>query len=272
MRRVPAFVVAALAFTLTACQVDTTVHVAVRPDGSGTITLTAVADAEVVEQAPGLAEDLRFDDAIAAGWQLDGPTATSDGGLRVVLTHSFATVEEATALLQSINGSDGPLQRVALTRSVVDGDLTTTLSGSLRVDGGVSAFADPDLLAAIGGSPYADNIAATGLRPTDVVTFTFSADLPGTVVGDATQTTGSVPTGDGELTWSVPLDGTVADLTTTAVLREGEATSSTWATVATVAWVLLVVWCIAAAAFIAFVVVARRRRAQRRAAAASRSL
>ena len=79
MRRLLALVVVALA--LTACKVDTTVDVTVNADGSGVITLTAVADADVVAQAPGLAEDLRFDDAIAAGWVLDA--ARGDRGRRV---------------------------------------------------------------------------------------------------------------------------------------------------------------------------------------------
>ena len=50
------------------------------------ITVTAVADADVVNRAPGLAEDLRFDDAESRG--LDGHGArrdTDDGGLQVEL-------------------------------------------------------------------------------------------------------------------------------------------------------------------------------------------
>ena len=257
MRRLLALVVAALA--LTACKVDTTVDVTVKADGTGVITLTAVADADVLAQAPGLAEDLRFDDATAAGWVLTPPAATETGGLEVVLTHEFVTVEEATALLQSINGASGPLHDVVLTRAVTDDDITTSLAGTLRVDGGIDAFADPDVLAAIGGSPYADNIAATGLRPTDVVTFTFNADLPGE---STTPATGTVD-GEQALTWSVPLDGTTADLTTSTVLTQGTP-SSIWGTVATIALIMLVAWCVVAVAFIAFVSRARKQRAQRR--------
>ncbi len=255
MRR--AFALLLVALALTACKVDTTVHVQVNADGTGSITLTAVADAEVVEQAPGLAEDLRFDDAIAAGWALTAPAATDTGGLQVVLTHEFATVEEATALLQSINGPGGPLHDIALTRAVTDDDITTGLAGTLRVDGGIDAFADPDVLAAIGGSPYADDIAATNLRPTDVVTFTFSLELPGEAM---TPAGGTPATADAALAWSVPLDGTSADLATTTVLAQGQP-SSVWGTVARIALVALVAWCVAAVAFIAFVARARTQRA-----------
>lgn len=258
MRR--AFALLLVALALTACKVDTTVHVQVNADGTGSITLTAVADAEVVAQAPGLAEDLRFDDAIAAGWTLTAPAVTDTGGLQVVLTHEFATVEEATALLQSINGPGGPLHDIALTRAVTDDDITTGLAGTLRVDGGIDAFADPDVLAAIGGSPYADDIAATNLRPTDVVTFTFSLELPGEAM---TPAGGTPATADAALAWSVPLDGTSADLATTTVLAQGQP-SSVWGTVARIALVALVAWCVAAVAFIAFVARARTQRARRR--------
>ena len=271
MRRAFALLVAALA--LTACKVDTTVDVTVSADGTGVITLTAVADADVVTQAPGLAEDLRFDDAVAAGWVLTPPAATELGGLEVVLTHSFTTVEEATLLLQSINGPGGPLHDVVITRTVTADDITTTLAGTLRVDGGIDAFADPDVLAAIGGSPYADNIAATTLRPTDVVTFTFTADLPGSATAVATSSTptdsttadSTTPgaTGERSLAWSVPLDGTGADLATTSVLAQGTP-SSVWGTIATIALVALLAWCVIAVAFIAFVARARKLRDQRR--------
>jgi len=258
MRRVLALLLVAL--TLTSCKIDANVDIQVNPDGTGTITLVVVADADVVTQAPGLADDLRFDDAVAAGWSVDGPTATEVGGLTVTLTHEFISVEEASALLQSMNGPGGPLHDVVLARAVADDVVTTSLTGSIRVEGGMDAFADPDVLAAIGGSPYADNIAATGLRPADVVTFTFSADLPGA----STAPTGTADA-EAPLTWAVPLDGTTADLAATAVFTQGDDSgSSVWGTIATVALVALVVWCVLAIAFIAFVARARKRRTQRR--------
>jgi hypothetical protein len=277
VRRALLVLVAALA--LAACKVDTTVDVVVQPDGSGTITLTAVADADLVTQAPGLAEDLRFDDVEAAGWTVDGPTPTDDGGLQVVVSHPFATVQEANALLQSLNGPDGPLHDVVLGRTVTDDDITTTLAGSIRVSNGLDAFADPDVLAAIGGTPYADDLAAANLRPADVMTFTFTADLPGDVVTDASTTVANTEADvttdgtestepardDGVQVWRVPLDGTTADLATTSVLAQGGG-GGIWGTVATVALVALLAWLLFAVGFIVMVAKARRDRARRRAA------
>ena len=257
MRRALALLFAACA--LAACKVDTTVDVAVQPDGSGTITLTATADAELVQQTPGLADDLRFDDVTAAGWTVDGPAATDDGGLKVVVSHPFATVEEATALLQSLNGPDGPLHDMLIGRTVTDEAITTTLNGNIRVANGLDAFADPDVLAAIGGSPYANDLAAANLRPSDVMTFTFTADLPGDAVTPSSGST-ATPT----LTWTVPLDGTTADLATTSVLAQGSTGSSVWGAVANIALIVLVAWLVLAIGFIAFVAKARRDRARRR--------
>lgn len=252
-----ALAVLLVACALAACKVDTRVDLVVEPDGSGSVTVTATADAELVAKAPGLAEDLRFDDAVAAGWEVTGPTETADGGLEVVVAHLFDTVEQATALLQSLNGPDGPLHDLVVGRSVTDDEITTTLTGTVSVSNGLDAFADPDLLAAIGGSPYANDLAELNLRPADVVSFTFAADLPGDV---ATPTSGTTPT----LEWSVPLDGTTADLATTSVFAQGSDGSSFWGAVANVALIALVVWVLFAVGFIAFVAKARRDRARRR--------
>lgn len=257
MRR--ALAVLAAALLVTACRVDTTVTVTVEADGSGTVAVTVTADAEVVSQAPGLADDLRLDDVAAAGWTVDGPTATAEGGLTVTVIHPFATVEEATTLLASLSGTDGPLHDVALARAVTDDAVTTTLTGRIFVAGGVNAFADPELLAAIGGSPYANDIAATGLTPADVVTFTFVANLPGDPTPAAD---GTVP----PMTWTVPIDGTTADVAATAVAARGGGGGGIWGTVADVALIALIVWCVLAVAFIAFVMTARRNRARRRSA------
>lgn len=243
---------------LSACQVDAVVDVEVRADGTGTVTLTVTADAEVVTAAPGLSDDLRFDDVEAAGWTVEGPTDVEGGGLRVVIRHDFATPEAATVLLRSINGAGGPLRDVTLRRTVTDDAVTVALDGTLRVDGGLVAFADPEVLAAVGATPYADDIADAGLRPADAVTVTVQGWFPGTV----SSTNGTVE--GGTITWSVPIDGTSLPLAVTATSARGS--SGAWDLVAKVAFALLVVWCVLAAVFIAFVLVARRRRARRRAA------
>jgi hypothetical protein len=239
---------------LAACRVDTTVDISMRADGSGRITLTASADTDVVEQAPGLEDDLRFDDAEAAGWIVTGPTATP-AGLRVELAHPFANPQEATALLQSINGSGGPLHGVALSRSLDISGTKVTLVGSLRIDG-LAAFADPDVLAAIGATPYAEEVVASTQGPSQAVGVTISASLPGKI----TSATGTIK--GGSVSWIVPLDGSQLDLATSAV--DDHSTAKIWGIASNVALIGLVVWCVLAAAFIAWVAGQRKKRAHRR--------
>ena len=98
VRRVRLLVLVALA----GCRVDVVVDLTLAEDGTGEMVVTATADAEVVEQVPGLAEDLRFEDAAAAGWTVEGPTATDAGGLTITLRHAVSSAEEATNLLASL--------------------------------------------------------------------------------------------------------------------------------------------------------------------------
>lgn len=235
------------ALLLSACKVDTTVDLSVRADGTGRVTVTAVADKELVERTPGLAADLRFDDAVKAGWVNDSVSTPSAGGLQVVLHHDFTSVEQATAILRSINGASGPLHDLTVLRTGTTDEVVTSLSGTLRIDGGLDAFADPKALAAIGGTPYANDIAAAHLKPADVVSITFVAHLPGNAAAT---------------TFSVPLDGTPLDVATHSRLTGGA--SSNWGVLATVLLVALVVWCLAAAGFVGWVARERRRRALRR--------
>ena len=237
---------------LSACHVNVTVDIFMGADGSGRITVTALADSDVVNKAPGLADDLRFDDAMAAGWTVTPPTSTDDGGLRVELTHQFANPEEATALLQSINGSGGPLHNVTLSRVVRDVGTTVSLTGSLRIDG-MGAFADPDVLAAVGATPYAEEIVASGQGPSQAVTVTLRATLPGKV----TSSTGTMA--DGKVSWIVPLDGSQLDLTTNAV--DDHATAKIWGIASSAALIAMIAWCVIAVGFIAWVVQQRKRRA-----------
>lgn len=241
-----------LAALCTACKVDVTVDVQFAQDGSGTITVVAAADPAVLAVAPNLATDLRFDDVAAAGWTVDGPSPTPGGGLRVQLTHAFATPAEATAILAGLNGPSGPLLGVALARERVDQTTTYTLTGTLQVAGGLDAFSDADLLAAVGGTPYATQVAGSGLTPADAVSITFSARLPGNLQSS------TAPTGEG-LRWVVPLDGTALDLTTVSKQVDKQ---NKWAgPVSTGALIALVAWGVIAVGFIAYVIIARRRRA-----------
>lgn len=240
-----------LAVICASCRVDVQVGVVMKEDGSGTVTVTAVADAEVVQQSPTLGTDLRFDDLQAAGWVVVGPGPTASGGIEVMLTHTFATPADATALLAQIGGEGGPFKGVTLDRTVVKRTTTYTLNGTLQITGGLDAFSDEDLVAAVGATPYASRLAGAGLQPADAVGITFSASLPGSI----DNTTASAA--DQALVWQVPFDGVPVDI---ATLSETEDKGNTWARpVARGARIGLIVWGVIALFFIIYVMWSRRR-------------
>jgi hypothetical protein len=177
---------------------DVAVEVSVEDDGTGTITVTAAADAELLARDPGVVEELRLDDVRAAGWTIDGPAATETGGARVLLTKPFRTPEEATAILAELNGPAGPLHDMALAQTREFARVTTTFTGTARLDGGVAAFADQALIDLAGSPPFA---AEAGADPGASIGLTIRLRAPGSVV----ETTGTVEAGG--VTWQPSLAG-----------------------------------------------------------------
>lgn len=240
---------------LCACRVDATVEVTVDADGAGEVRVEALADSELVAAAPRIAEAAHFDDLIAAGWTVTGPEPTATGGLRVVLVHPFATVAEAEALLGSLNGPGGPLVGVTLTRTSTSTRSEVVLAGTLRMTGGIDAFADADLVSAVGATPYADEMAATGATLADVFGLRVRADLPGDVTTPAGKDEG------GAVSWDVPLDGSAQVIQASGVRSRNE--GRWWRLGANAALVGLIVWVALSVAFLTYVTVARHRAVRR---------
>jgi hypothetical protein len=255
--RLSRFALVALAATaLSACHVQVDLSVKMGQDGSGAVVLSLVADADVVRDAPGLVADLRLDDLRAAGWTLDGPTPTAAGGVRLALAHRFATPAEADALIASLDGTRGPFTTLRVTRTRSASAVAATLSGSLRVVDGLSAFADNDLIATIGAAPYAGQLEAEQLDVGQAIGLTLHANLAGTV----RTTTG---TWNGRsLSWEVPTDGSTVDVATTSsisLVRPGP-----WRQVAATLHVLWLVWIGVSAVFVVWVASKRLQRRPRR--------
>jgi hypothetical protein len=202
---------------LAGCRLDVNVTVDAEADGSGTVTVTATADAELLARAPGAAEDLRFDDARDAGWTVTGPTPTDSGGAQVVLTKPFGTPEQATAILAEINGPSGPLHALALTQSREFARVTTGMTGQVRLDGGLGAFADEALVQVAGKVPLAEQVAASGVPLDQALGLTVTVEMPGTV----TATNGTAA--GGSVTWTPTLTEGVATPLEAAALQEDTA-------------------------------------------------
>lgn len=224
-------------------------------NGSGSVTVTITADAQLVQQAPGLAADLHTDDLTAAGWQVTGPVGTGNGGLSMELVHPFDTPGQATALVASLNGPDGPFEAVSFTRDQHTSEIEYRMDGRAKVDG-LTGFADADLIDAVGATPYDEEIEAADLSPDEAVGLTFTVDLPGRV--DET-TSGRV---DEPLEWEIPFDDTVVDLTvrSTASLERGR----NWTVLATLSFVALGLWALISVAFIIYIARRQHHRRKRR--------
>ena len=232
-----------------------------QPDGTGTVTVAAVADAELVSQVPDLVDDLRLDDAIANGWEVAGPTALDGGGMSITLTHPYHSAEELASVLNSIGPPLTDMQAARTTDPAdPNGPTTNAIDGTLVLPNGYESFADAALVEAVGGQPFGDQIAASGLTPSEAMSFTFRVSLPGELVSSETGT----EVGNGVIEWKAPLDGTSVDLLTQTVQRPAGSGNSWARPLSNVALVLFVGWLVISVAFIVFVAVARRGKRRRR--------
>jgi hypothetical protein len=246
------FVLVLGAAALSACRLDVTVDIDMRADGTGEVMVVATVDADVVAQMPGLAGSLVLDDASAAGWVVEGPTATDGGGLTVTLRHPFASAAEAAVLVNSLGP---PFQGITLDRAATEDEITTTLTGSLVVANGFDSFGDANLVAAAGATPFRAQLDAAGATPQENMSVELTLTTPGEIEGGDRV--------DGGVRWTAPLDGSSRELSATAVL--GGDSGSSWAgPVATGALVLLAVWLVGGAFLGSRVWSAQRRRKRRR--------
>jgi hypothetical protein len=240
---------------LSSCRVDQTVSLAVEPNGSGKVTVVITADKAIVAKAPKLAEDLRTDDLVEAGWKVTKPVKTKAGGLTVTLVRPFRNPAEANIALSQVNGPKGPLHEMVVTRSGKDTNSQWSLAGRLEVTGGLEAFIDDAGLTLVGAAPYLANVQEAGLDLGDAVGITFTATLP----GEIDQSTGLK--GDGVVSWAVPMDGSKVDIATTST--NVDVVSSISRVGKALLLGLLVLWIAATIVLLLLVGNARQRRANR---------
>ena len=185
-----------VAVTATACQVRTTVAVDVAKDGSGTVTVAVGLDADALRRLPDLDDDgrsttadltrlVRTDDLAAAGWHVSGPVGSAaDGGfVWIRATKPFGTPEEAGRVLGEVTGRDGPLRDLRVDRHDSFGRTRFTFEGTADLSGGLEAFGDEGLAAALDGEVLGQDPSAIeaelGRPLSEMFSLEVSADLPG---------------------------------------------------------------------------------------------
>jgi hypothetical protein len=250
--RVLALVALVVVLLCSACRLDVDVRVTMAADGTGTVTVTATADADLVAKHPGALADLRLEDIKAAGWAVDGPAKQADGALRLTLTKPFTDPAGADRALAELNGPGGPLRDLHVARTAEFAQVTSTVQGQLKLDGGLAAFADADLVAALGGATPLQDVVTTPLDQALGVTFT--AALPGT----ASSADGQVSADKHEVQWRAPLDG--SSVTVTARFDQVDAGARSAKRRQHLATAALVVYLVVLAAVVVVVVLALQRR------------
>lgn len=169
-----------LAVLLAACRVDTAVHVEVEDAGSGTVTVVFDADAVAVARVPELAGGLRFDDARAAGWAVEGPLFRADGGVQIRAVKRFESAGQLPQVLEELAGPGVILSDVVLEQTRSFAETSYSFRAGIDPTPPLEAFSDGALAEIFEGQPFGrplqDLIAEAG-APEDSLGFEFSVTL-----------------------------------------------------------------------------------------------
>lgn len=241
---------------LTGCKVDIRIDVDADDTGSGTIQVTVDVDNVLVTTVPGLASNIRYEDLVTSGWTVEGPIQVNNGGLRIILKYAFESPAEATRALNQINGPNGPLINAELKRTVNGRQVATTLDATAQLTGGLEAFSDAALTAAIGETPWLGTARKLEIQnPSEALTITLVVRLP----GEIKKTTGSESAGG--VVWNIPTDGTSSSVVIGTVASRVD--GGFWQMVATITGYTLGLWLMVMGLLIFFVIYARRSRSRR---------
>jgi len=180
-----------LCVVLGACRLQLDVNVEVEEDGSGAVEVVVGVDRDGVERIGGDLETvLAIDDLQDAGWTIDGPDEEADGFTRVWFRKGFDDPEGAGEVFEEIAGEDGPFQGFAVSH---DSSLARTewgFRGRVDFSGGLEAFSDDELAAALDGEPLGQSVeeieAQLGEALSRIIQVRVGVRLPGEVTSNAT--------------------------------------------------------------------------------------
>lgn len=187
MRRV--LLVASALLLLAGCRVDVGVEVDAEADGTGRVEAVVTLDAAAAERVPDLADQLAVDDLTAAGWAVEGPQPTEDGGVRVEASKGFRSPQEAAQVVEELSGPNGPFRDFRLSRTRSFLKTRTSFEGAVDLSGGIEAFSDEGLRRRFGGSALGFDRAELerrlGTTFDRIFGFRVAARLPGEVASNA---------------------------------------------------------------------------------------
>ncbi len=167
------------------CRVDTALTVRVNDDGSGVVTAQVRLDASAVAAATSggaaLADAVRLDDLTQAGWKSTGWRKAPGGGAELRVSKRFAHAEDAGAVVAELNGSDGPVRNVEVTRDASTFRTKWSFSGVADLkDVKTGVATDQELIQKLAAERV--NVAALDQRlvadTKDALRLRVTADLP----------------------------------------------------------------------------------------------
>jgi hypothetical protein len=107
---------------LAGCKVDARVDIAMRADGSGTITARVALDHDAVQRLTAhttFAKAVPLDDVRAAGWKVSVSALTvgTDQGYLITLTHGFTSPADLARRIEDLVGTTGVLRDPTITHT-----------------------------------------------------------------------------------------------------------------------------------------------------------
>jgi len=235
-----------VALGLTGCQVNTRVSVDEVAGGRGVIQITVTFDPSATAAIGGssaLADELQDADLTATGWVVRGPLPGPHSTTVVTATHPFATLTQASVLVEELAGGGPASQRpfrLALTAQHGFWRSQTTLTGAVDLDCGLACFGDSGLTHVLGyptGVNPGPLVGAAHEQPAELFTFSVGARLPGSLV-----TTNAATHQGGTLEWTPRLGQSIELTAVTRVWNRGRIVT---AAIAAGAAVLVVVGALA---------------------------
>jgi len=236
VRTLRLLLVALVALIASACQVDAVIDVVVTEDGSGTVTLTAAFDEEIVEAAPELLDGLRTDDLAASGWTVDGPRRAESGGSVIVSANkAFLSPDDLAGVLDEIAGENTLFSDFEVERTRSFARTTYDVTGQIDPQISLAEFGDSGITGLVGnplGLSLAELAAAANRPLEETVNLTFTITLPDTVTANGADVEGRVAS------WQLsPQDPLPTDIEVSSSIEDR--LPRVWAAVALVALALL---------------------------------
>ena len=230
-----------MAVLVGACRVDTQVDIVVAADGSGTVKVTIVADAEAVALVADDLAEFRFDDLNRAGWDVIGPI-DEDGGLTLVARKPFESSAELPYVLAEIVGTDTVFRDVLLESSHdfssvgLRGAMTRySFSGTVDPNPDLELLGDDLLSGLFDNAPLGRSLLAVESDAGAPFATTLGLVLSLELAASVSSETGEVV--DDTVTWTFAYGDEVAELAASSTTED--ILPRVWATVGLVAIFLL---------------------------------